>query len=444
MSDHTSSMRKALAQCSELDARCRWDPLNKPLSLSHITLANDALQAVHTLSSRRHESRQAFLENPVVSIVHANDMSPQNFRQTYLQRNIPCLIRDMQHPFFQQIHLDWTQESSSKSSSSSSSSSSSRGCNSRNRSIHLEWFRTHVGDNTLVPVRQPPPIGAGEVDEDGRAQECLVVPIPLHEWLHNRSDPTKYLKDWHLVQLLGQQDDLYSIPPFFQHDLLNAFTNTFTGGDFKFVYWGPAGSNTPLHSDVLHSFSWSYNVTGTKKWTLYPQDDVPVVVYQHAGEAMFVPSTWKHQVENVVETLSVNHNWITTANIDLVWECLELDMAAVQCEMNQWELEGPLIQESMLQGCSGMNVTSYFFLCMTSLSTPWHKEWKGWDDYFDIFSLSSMLETILLTKGVDLKARLVVGLASEQKAEEAMELARNILFQRDTFKQCLQESLSSS
>ena len=433
-------MRKALAQCNSCYARCCWwDPLHKPL-LSHISLANDALQAVYTLSSHRHESRQAFLETPVVAIVHTNDMSPHQFRQTFQRRNLPCLIRGMQDSFFQQIHLNWTQEPFSICSSYRSTSTPIP-----SRNIHLEWFRTHVGNDTLVPVRQPPTIGAGEVDEDGRAQEWCVVPIPLHEWLLDRSDPTKYLKDWHLLQLLDQQqqDDLYSVPPYFQHDLLNAFTDTVTGGDFKFVYWGPAGSNTPIHSDVLHSFSWSYNVLGEKKWTFYPKDDVPVVVYQHAGEAMFVPSTWKHQVENVVETLSVNHNWITTANIDLMWNCLELDMVAVQHEMHPWGLEGPMIQESMLQGCSGMNVTSFFFLCMTSLLKPWNQKYKSWDDYFDFFSLSSMLETLLTNKDVDLRARLVVGLASEQKAEEAMELATNILYQRDTFKEFLQESLSS-
>jgi hypothetical protein len=39
--------------------------------------------------------------------------------------------------------------------------------------------------------------------------------------------------------------------------------------DYRFVYLGPATSYTPLHCDVLRSFSWSVNVCGRKRWTLY-------------------------------------------------------------------------------------------------------------------------------------------------------------------------------
>jgi hypothetical protein len=39
--------------------------------------------------------------------------------------------------------------------------------------------------------------------------------------------------------------------------------------DYRFVYWGPRNSSTDIHSDVLMSLSWSYNVHGTKKWTFY-------------------------------------------------------------------------------------------------------------------------------------------------------------------------------
>ena len=40
--------------------------------------------------------------------------------------------------------------------------------------------------------------------------------------------------------------------------------------DYRFVYLGPAGSWTPLHADVLRSFSWSANVAGWKRWRLAP------------------------------------------------------------------------------------------------------------------------------------------------------------------------------
>ena len=33
-------------------------------------------------------------------------------------------------------------------------------------------------------------------------------------------------------------------------------------------------------------------------------------IIQKSNEALFVPSGWIHQVENLEDTISVNHNWI--------------------------------------------------------------------------------------------------------------------------------------
>ncbi|CAN0242181.1 unnamed protein product, partial [Laminaria digitata] len=45
--------------------------------------------------------------------------------------------------------------------------------------------------------------------------------------------------------------------------------------DYRFVYIGPKGTWTPLHHDVLNSYSWSYNVCGSKHWTLFPPEATP-------------------------------------------------------------------------------------------------------------------------------------------------------------------------
>lgn len=42
--------------------------------------------------------------------------------------------------------------------------------------------------------------------------------------------------------------------------------------DYRFVYLGPKGSWTPLHHDVLASFSWSANLCGIKRWLLFPPE----------------------------------------------------------------------------------------------------------------------------------------------------------------------------
>lgn len=90
--------------------------------------------------------------------------------------------------------------------------------------------------------------------------------------------------------------------------------------------------------DVFRSYSWSANICGRKKWLLYPpgqeeflkdthgnlaydvtaahlrdkglfpQSDKacqPLEIIQEAGEIIFVPSGWHHQVYNLVRTLTI-------------------------------------------------------------------------------------------------------------------------------------------
>lgn len=92
---------------------------------------------------------------------------------------------------------------------------------------------------------------------------------------------------------------------------------------------------TPFHADVFRSYSWSANICGRKKWLLYPagqeeylkdrhgnlpfdvtapslqdrsiyprydQSQPPVEIVQEAGEIVFIPSGWHHQVYNLVKS----------------------------------------------------------------------------------------------------------------------------------------------
>jgi len=197
-----------------------------------------------------------------------------------------------------------------------------------------------------------------------------------------KMDSTMYLKDWHLQSMLedkwsvvtafssivdsktqssttsttisaktspksttANESDtpscnkhiLYTVPNIFAGDVFNPFLLSNDGGDYRFVYWGPKGSQTPIHSDVLNTFSWSYNVFGEKKWIFYPpslssymftsidnkvkdkatsnhnnnpneETKYCFEIIQKTGETVYVPSGWKHSVHNLQETLSINHN----------------------------------------------------------------------------------------------------------------------------------------
>lgn len=88
---------------------------------------------------------------------------------------------------------------------------------------------------------------------------------------------------------------------------------------------------TPLHADVFTSYSWSANIVGKKRWLLFPPGEETnlknnngdliydesldiidkdnnvlkkfirgIEIIQGAGEVVFIPSGWHHQVWNLV------------------------------------------------------------------------------------------------------------------------------------------------
>lgn len=46
-------------------------------------------------------------------------------------------------------------------------------------------------------------------------------------------------------------------------------------------------------------------------------------VLQQAGETLFVPTGWHHQVWNIDDTISVNHNWFNACNIRDIWLAIQ-------------------------------------------------------------------------------------------------------------------------
>lgn len=100
---------------------------------------------------------------------------------------------------------------------------------------------------------------------------------------------------------------------------------------------------TPFHRDVFGSYSWSSNVIGRKHWLMLPpgeeikllnelgklpfEIDLELLkskdvkyfeIVQEPGETIFVPTQWYHQVKNLEDTVSINHNWFNGCNIETI------------------------------------------------------------------------------------------------------------------------------
>lgn len=115
-------------------------------------------------------------------------------------------------------------------------------------------------------------------------------------------------------------------------------------------------SRTPFHADVFSSYSWSANVYGRKRWILFPPgeeqtfkdsfenlpydistENISVTkhfdIIQEPGEVIFVPSGWYHQVWNLDNTVSINHNWINGCNINIMFRSLTSHLNSIEKEI---------------------------------------------------------------------------------------------------------------
>ncbi|EFO21548.2 jmjC domain-containing protein [Loa loa] len=168
---------------------------------------------------------------------------------------------------------------------------------------------------------------------------------------NNGSNNIGYVKDWHFQQESGTSYEMYGLPSVLRFDWINneLWSNDERNqlGDYRFVYFGAKNTWTPFHADVMSSYSWSANICGRKLWYFVPpnreecfridrdtfledirtvQDKWPkatvISFIQEEGEIVFVPSNWYHQVHNLEDTVSINHNFVNASNVDLIVELI--------------------------------------------------------------------------------------------------------------------------
>ncbi|KAF9209644.1 JmjC domain-containing protein 4 [Haplosporangium sp. Z 27] len=225
----------------------------------------------------------------------------------------------------------------------------------------------------------------------------------LEEWEANSiaNTPSRtYLKDFHFVRTFPYYD-AYETPDIFRDDWMNEFwtRRKDMDDDYRFVYCGGDGTFTPFHADVYRSYSWSANICGIKKWTLFPPNqehlfydslkntvyDIENVdpvqfpnfhkakrytIYQQPGQTLFVPSGWWHQVHNIGDTISINHNWCNGSNLDLLLESICSDLKEVEREIDHLKdtmEEGKWIKtcQKLLLLNSGWDWSTVWHMCVT-------------------------------------------------------------------------------
>ncbi|XP_059612756.1 2-oxoglutarate and iron-dependent oxygenase JMJD4 homolog [Phlebotomus argentipes] len=259
---------------------------------------------------------------------HHNDISYNEFFSDYMLKNIPVIIGSASDGW---NCNKWTKSDSMK--------------------INFHQLREEI-PNISVPVAN-----CSKQYFNSHEKVDMEFHDFLNYWENEQKESLLYLKDWHLRKERPQYD-FYTTPKFFASDWLNEVLCDEGKDDYKFVYMGPKGTWTSFHCDVFSSFSWSTNIVGQKQWIFLPPGEeeklkdklgnLPFtistdkleengvkhfVVRQNPGEAIFVPTGWFHQVLNLEDTISVNHNWFNGTQIDSIWEALESNLKLVEKEI---------------------------------------------------------------------------------------------------------------
>ncbi|KAI3454456.1 hypothetical protein Pfo_011119 [Paulownia fortunei] len=292
-----------------------------------------------------------------VQKVKGKELSYTDFVEKYMARNQPVILTGLMDDW--RACKDWVSDDGKP---------------------NLRFFSAHFGGSRV----QVADCGTREFTDQKRVE--MSVSEFIDSWVRNSGSDNGgadgksllYLKDWHFVKVpcpcsMGKTYEYpdyvaYSTPIFFLDDWLNLYLdkyrmhddpdsyqerNEISCSDYRFVYMGAKGTWTPLHADVFRSYSWSANVYGRKQWYfLSPSqhhlvfdrymkssvynifEDVCKSKYpgfekaiwwectQEQKEIIFVPSGWYHQVHNLEDTISINHNWFNAYNISWVWDLL--------------------------------------------------------------------------------------------------------------------------
>ena len=318
-----------------------------------------------------------------VPTVDASELSPDQFLERYMRPNLPVMITGVDGRVARDEGMGFGDE---------------RRVARRRHARHVRGVRRRRGPRgelrRRARHRPRPPADAFPPLRRlvARARRLVAPSFPDATGRDIPSTKAKlYVKDWSMASDFPDYR-AYVTPPHFADDWLNAYWDERAqsaaassarqperdfegadrepdgGGTHRFVYCGVEGTWTPLHADVLRSFSWSVNIVGRKRWLMIPpQRSVhllardgsgrrprdlaaavaadpldpenpfpdarrsrPIVVDQPPGAAIFVPSLWYHQVHNVTDCVSVNHNWLNASNARLCWAMLRDELADVR------------------------------------------------------------------------------------------------------------------
>ena len=222
-------------------------------------------------------------------------------------------------------------------------------------SAHWKW-----ADMSLAALREEygdTVFKTNGVTEDGRTLRMALkdyLSYAEHAW--GQGEKPLYIFDNKFEQRAQSLPQRYCVPPYFKEDLF-ASMSAADRPDYRWLLIGPQGSGAPFHTDPHMTHAWNVVTVGKKRVSFYPPTVIPPGVDEslihteyyaakdtmewylevlptlfgtparlplecvvEAGEMVFIPSGWWHQVLNVAPvTAAVTQNVCSRGNFNRVW-----------------------------------------------------------------------------------------------------------------------------
>ncbi|WP_265270277.1 cupin-like domain-containing protein [Nostoc sp. KVJ3] len=243
---------------------------------------------------------------PISSVERRSNLSHDQFVREYASIGKPVIITDAMK--------DWT--ASTK--------------------WNMNFFKSECGSLNI------------KVREDGDHSRTLQMTVADYIDYITASDRKKilYLFDFHPYLHPKLYED-YKVPVYF-HNLFDRLPKNFQEKyDYPLDYLliGPKDSYISLHIDGEYAYAWLALISGRKKCVLFTPDQTDLLyngevnvfnpdlekfplytnaksveIILEAGEIIYFPPRWWHQVKNLEDSIAVSHNSINEFNSELCFQ----------------------------------------------------------------------------------------------------------------------------
>ena len=197
-----------------------------------------------------------------------------------------------------------------------------------------------------------------------------IVPMAMADYMDymksGKRDRLLYLSQWAIFPHPELYKD-YQAPNYFSNWLekLPRKLQQKYGVTYSTLYIGPKGTGTNLHIDNRNTSAWLAVLSGQKRFIFFSPDqepflydgavDVlnpdlerfplyakakPVEIILEAGDLVYFPSKWWHQVENLEDSIALSHNLVDEWNAEVVLQSA-FDESPAEAHVFQFICEFP-------------------------------------------------------------------------------------------------------